>query len=139
MEQKRKELDLKLKICGMCKTPIPKNHRGWTCEECTRKRQKEYRENCRSKATKVYDSKRWKDTRHSVRKENPYCEYCLEIGQRTLATEVHHIIKVSSGDDSTHYDKNNLLSLCHKHHRLVENMTKEQIIESILKDKQNLK
>ena len=122
--------ELKLKLCAKCKKMIPRNHKGWYCEECKSRNRKEY--NHYDYTSKIYDSSRWKNTRKKIRQENVFCEVCQELGYKgVLATEVHHIIKVIHGDDSTHYDPSNLISVCNRHHKMIEGMSKDQLIKAL--------
>ena len=121
----------RLKPCmGLCCNQlIPQETKGGYCDKCKPKRNKEYR---REDTQKIYDNKRWKKVRDSVRKSNPFCEVCMELGIRGIpAIEVHHIIKVTEGNDETHYNPNNLLCLCDKHHRMIEGMSKEELIKAL--------
>ena len=58
----------------------------------------------------------WKRLRDKYIMQQPYCEQCLKYGKQTLATQVHHIIPVINGGTN---DKNNLMSVCEKCHRLI--------------------
>lgn len=120
--------ELQFKLCSECKTMIPKSTYKSLCPKCKSKKAKEY--NTRAKA--VYESKRWKTVRDKMRRENVFCEICKEIGDKLrLATEVHHIIKANYGMDDTFYDESNLISICNEHHRMIEGMTKSQLIKAL--------
>ena len=120
--------ELQYKLCAGCKSMIPKSTKGWYCDNCKKKN----RSNYTNDAKKVYDSNRWKKTRDKIRRENVFCEVCTELGIKgVLASEVHHLIKVNSGLKETFYDENLLVSVCHRHHLMIENMTKEELIKSL--------
>lgn len=50
------------------------------------------------------------------------------MGVVKRADAVHHIIKVADGNNSTHFDLNNLVCVCDKHHRKIEGLNKEELI-----------
>lgn len=119
---------LQFKLCASCKSMIPKNNKGWYCRNCKSNNRKENK-NIYNKENKIYSSNKWKKTRDRIRKSNVFCEVCQEIGIKgILATEVHHLIKVGFGNKDTHYDENLLVSVCNRHHKMIENMTKEELI-----------
>ena len=118
---------LQYKLCAGCKSMIPKSTKGWYCNDCKKKN----RSNYTNQAKKVYDSNRWKKTRDKIRRENVFCEICMHFNKRKMATEVHHLVKIRAGLEETFYDENNLISICHEHHLLVENMTKEELIKAL--------
>ena len=118
---------VKMKLCAGCKCMIPHGNKGWYCSSCKSKNRKEY-----NSYADVYESHRWKKTRDRMRKQNVFCEVCQEIGIKgVLATEVHHMVKVSLGDKDSYYDENKLVSVCHRHHKAIENMTKDQLIKAL--------
>ena len=124
--------NIRLKLCSGCKTMIPKDNKTSYCSKCSSKRRKEHH-SIYAKENDIYGSVKWKNTRKRIRQENVFCEVCQEIGYKgILATEVHHIIKVIHGDDSTHYDPSNLISVCNRHHKMIENMSKEQLIKALM-------
>ena len=66
--------------------------------------------------TKIYNSKRWKDTRAYVLSLNPFCAECAENNRVTPANQVDHKKTLGeiylSGDYDDAYDIDNLQSLC---------------------------
>lgn len=60
----------------------------------------------------VYNSKRWKGLRQTVRKEQPHCAVpgCMQ-----LWTDLDHITPLSVNDENP-YDRQNVQGLCRKHH-----------------------
>ena len=118
---------LKMKLCAGCKCMIPYSNKGWYCPKCKKKDRKEY-----NPYAEVYGSNRWKKTRDKMRRENVFCEVCQEIGIKgVLATEVHHLVKVSLGDKDSYYDESKLVSVCHRHHVMIENMTRDELIKAL--------
>ena len=67
---------------------------------------------------------RWKQKRREVLKEFPYCQFC---GKRD-GLQVHHIVPYRITQDN---GKDNLIPLCHKHHKELETITHEiEIVEN---------
>lgn len=65
----------------------------------------------------IYNTKKWKDLRNSYIEAHPICEICGE----NEATQVHHIVKFSSGKSNKEieklaYDYDNLMALCKNCH-----------------------
>lgn len=65
----------------------------------------------------VYNTTRWRNLRIWHLMQFPLCEYCL----KNLATEVHHIKEISSGNSIEEYeelgfDEANLKSICSQCH-----------------------
>lgn len=74
----------------------------------------------------VYNTKRWKSIRIEKLKKNPLCEICLEKGVIKLATDVHHIIPISTGKtiqdkQRLGFDLNNINSVCEECHKDIHN------------------
>lgn len=67
----------------------------------------------------------WKKTRDSAIKRQPFCALCGTFNN----IQVHHIVPFRLTKDNS---KNNLVSLCVKHHKIVETITHD--IEHIEKD-----
>ena len=123
--------ELRYKLCAKCKSIISKSKKGWYCDKCNSINRKEYKETY-NKEEKIYSSNRWKKTRDTMRKNNVFCEVCQELGIKgVMATEVHHLVKVGLGNKETYYDTNQLVSVCHRHHLMIENMTKDELIEAL--------
>ena len=70
--------------------------------------------------TKIYNSKRWKDTRAYILAEQPFCVDCEKEGRVTAATDVDHINNLTniykSGDFDEAYNIDNLQPLCKRCH-----------------------
>jgi 5-methylcytosine-specific restriction protein A len=65
----------------------------------------------REQVLKVRNSRQWRDkTRPQKLLFEPRCEYCLEKGKLTEATEVDHIIPLEAGGSP--FDPDNLKSTC---------------------------
>ncbi len=62
-----------------------------------------------------YDCARWRKARLMHLREHPLCAACLQDGQYTAASHVHHVIELAS-DRGLALDGHNLQSLCHSHH-----------------------
>ena len=79
-------------------------------------------------SAKYYNSKAWKTLRNLYIREHPLCEMCLNEGKTTPAEEIHHIVPFLTGLTAQQRwallsDKNNLMSLCSKHHKEIHKMT----------------
>src|SRR5688572_14863534 len=57
----------------------------------------------------------WRRIRDAWLAEHPLCVYCQAEGRVEVAREVDHIIP-HKGDDILYRDRNNLQSLCTRHH-----------------------
>lgn len=123
---------LQMKLCAKCKSMIERSNKGWYCKRCKSENRKEYNNALYRKDNELYNSTRWRKTRDSMRKNNVFCEVCQEVGIKgVLATEVHHLVKVGLGNKDSDFDMNQLVSVCHRHHVMIENMTKDELIESL--------
>ncbi len=60
---------------------------------------------------RLYDTKEWKNIRHSKLQKNPVCEYC----NQTANLEIDHICDHNNNID-LFLDIDNLQTLCHHHH-----------------------
>lgn len=58
-----------------------------------------------------YCSKRWKDLRRAVIREQPFCVSCYPRGLRVITEEIDHIRK-HGGDPALFWDRANLQGLC---------------------------
>lgn len=61
-----------------------------------------------------YDSSLWTETRRRKLSRNPFCEICSELGIRTPAVAVDHILAIAKGGHPT--EDKNLRSCCTPHH-----------------------
>ena len=71
---------------------------------------------------KFYNDIRWKNLRNWYITEHCLCEECLKNNIATPATEVHHIVPWSRGENAYEMynlllDPNNLMSLCKHCHK----------------------
>lgn len=107
--------------CGpRCNELIPQGKMRF-CSECARKYNKEKSYKQDKRIRKFYGSQRWKKIRAEVLTSEPFCSCCKEYGYIEIATEVHHLHhKLVDCDDAMATDKDNLVSLCHKCHDLLE-------------------
>jgi 5-methylcytosine-specific restriction protein A len=62
---------------------------------------------------------RWDKLSRAKRAASPLCERCERLGLVTVATEVHHVQKVSQRPDLKH-EWSNLMSVCRKCHEILE-------------------
>lgn len=87
-----------------------------------------------------YNTTRWKKVREEVLKKSNYmCEICKQLGILNYEDiQVHHIEKIIDNPYKM-YDEDNLLVVCRKHHREVEGMNENEIIEYVNLIKCNLK
>ncbi|MDA8227032.1 MAG: HNH endonuclease signature motif containing protein [Desulfitobacterium hafniense] len=103
----------------------PKRPCSYTgCPELTNRR---YCEKHQKEIDKQYNKERqplmkrrygraWKRIRDRYIKANPLCEECLKNNKTNVANEVHHIIPLSKGGDSSN---ENLMSLCTSCHSTI--------------------
>lgn len=71
-----------------------------------------------SAAERGYDHA-WRKLSESKRANDPLCEHCLRHGRTTPASEVHHIIPITTAP-RLRLDYDNLMSVCHPCHKLLE-------------------
>lgn len=118
------------KRCSRCGKRIIS---GTTCE-CAKKRYKEYDRNYRDKASKnFYNSSEWLKIRgHVLERDEEIDVYIyMTTGEILLADTVHHIIPLKD-DWSKRLDEENLMSLNHDTHSMIEKKykdSKEKMIE----------
>jgi 5-methylcytosine-specific restriction protein A len=62
-----------------------------------------------------YKTKEWNSIRLIVLANNPYCEECLKLGVKTIATDVDHIIDIKDAPERF-MDMANLQGLCRPCH-----------------------
>jgi 5-methylcytosine-specific restriction enzyme A len=86
----------------------------WRGNDSTRK------QDTRPSAGKRGYGRRWSAFRQRYLIGCPYCADCLKNGKRTIATDVHHIEKVTQAPHRM-YDADNLMSLCRMHHQIRTN------------------
>ena len=77
--------------------------------------------NKKDKQKYVYNTLRWVNLRIEKLKNNPLCEVCKSKNKITLATQVHHIIFLSTGStreelETIGFDYENLKSVCKECH-----------------------
>ena len=71
----------------------------------------------------IYNTGTWKALRLEYLRLNPLCEECKSKGKIMAASEVHHIIPISTGKNINEkqtlgLDWNNLMSLCDNCHKI---------------------
>jgi len=64
----------------------------------------------------LYNSYKWRKQRRIYLNVNPLCVHCLELGIKTAATVVDHVVRYKEGDDF--FDQNNWQPLCERHHNV---------------------
>lgn len=77
----------------------------------------------------VYNTNFWRKLRLEYLRLNPLCEVCKSKGKVCAASEVHHIIPISTGKNINEkkqlgYDWNNLKSLCSACHIIEHQQSK---------------
>lgn len=122
---------MKYKGCPRCKIKMPLEVKG-QCEECKRSKYK-YLKTLpsvkRDRVQKVYTNPQWKKIRlEAIKRANGLCEVCKAQGRIKAGNEVHHIVKVASGNSDTNYDLNNLIYVCTRCHRAIEGINIEEIL-----------
>lgn len=71
-----------------------------------------------SRIEKFYSSKAWQKLREYIKaRDNYLCQDCLKEGRIRAASQVHHIIPILRDWDKR-FDEENLISLCHEHHKI---------------------
>ncbi len=125
---------MKYKGCPRCKRKMLLEVKG-QCEECKRSKYK-YLKTLpsikRDRVQKVYNNTQWARIRlEAIKRANGLCEVCKAQGRVRAGNEVHHIVKVTNGNNDTHYDLNNLMYVCTKCHRAIEGMNVEEIFKYI--------
>lgn len=111
------------KRCSRCGQRIVS---GSTCP-CLKKRHVEYDKYCRDKESKkTYDGKKWKKARDEALRLDGGIDVYLYMseGQIVIADSVHHIIPIKE-DRSRTYDIDNLMSLHHDTHSMIEQKYKK--------------
>ncbi len=78
-------------------------------------------EDYRGKSSERYGW-RWDELSRAKRAANPLCERCEQFGLVTVASEVHHVEKVSKRPDLK-YDWGNLMSVCRSCHEIMEEVS----------------
>ena len=68
-------------------------------------------------AVRLYNSYEWKVLRKEQLEKEPMCMDCMLNNIIKVATDVDHI-QPHRGDPKLFFDKNNLQSLCKKHHSM---------------------
>ena len=116
---------MKYKGCPRCKRKMPLEVKG-QCEICKRDKYK-YLKTLpsikRDRVQKVYNNPQWSKTRlEAIKRANGVCEVCYAKGRLREGNEVHHIVKVSKGNNDTNYDLDNLIYVCTSCHRAIEEM-----------------
>lgn len=93
-----------IKLCAKCKKPIVYPNRY--CLKCQSIYEEEVKENERltnrrynqkrdKKYIRFYNSNEWNQLKNKRLQDSNYmCERCKELGKRTIATEVHHIVPI---------------------------------------------
>lgn len=115
--------------CTKCKVKIPFGETY--CEKHKPKRQ--HYKNYKKKLNIVEEDKgkmsarRWREVRAQVlTRDLGCCRMCLLNGySETRNLEVHHLLKRVDREDLT-YNINNLVTLCAKHHRQLEDLPLEE-------------
>lgn len=103
------------------------------CE--SQKKHEKLKSDIEIKCDRFYQSREWRKVRREVLKECNYmCEMCNQLHTVRLADAVHHIVKIRE-DWSKRLDIDNLLCVCDEHHKIIEGMTKEEILKYVDKNK----
>ena len=74
----------------------------------------------------LYGSTAWQRLRVAKLVANPLCQRCEALNIITLAEEVHHLLKFMNQKTDAEkvlyfYDYNNLMSVCKKCHKILDN------------------
>ena len=127
---------MKYKGCPRCKRKMSLEVKG-QCEECKRNRYK-YLKTLpsvkRDRVQRIYNNPQWTRIRlEAIKRAKGLCEVCKAQGRLREGNEAHHIVKVTNGNNDTHYDLNNLIYVCTKCHRAIEGMSNKEIFEYVSK------
>lgn len=92
-------------------------------------KRKEVKKDTKDTYQNYYNSRKWRSLRESKLKYNPLCEIHNYDGETAMATEVHHIQKISNGRNDAErkhlaYDYDNLMSICGACHTKLHKMIK---------------
>ena len=99
-----------------CSYPgCPKLTHSRYCEKHQKQVDKDYNK-ARQPLMKKRYGRTWKRIRDRYIAAYPLCEECLKDNKTTQATEVHHILPLSKGGDSS---DDNLMSLCTSCHSTI--------------------
>src|SRR5262245_66467279 len=64
--------------------------------------------------SRLYDKRRWHRTRRRQLMREPLCRVCHAFGLIVVASDVDHVVPLTSG--GAEFDPDNLQSLCKLHH-----------------------
>lgn len=119
------------KLCYDCGDKMPLDKKGLYCDKCRRNIRININKRTNNNETqKVYNKSIWRKVKaEALKRSNHMCEVCRVKGKVTPADHVHHIIKVSDGNSSTHYNLDNLIAVCAKCHNKVEGMNMKSLVE----------
>jgi len=114
--------------CGRCGKKIPS---GTRCN-CHKERHKEYDKYSRDKESKkFYDGKQWRTVRAYVLSIDEIDVYLyMTTGEVEVANEVHHIVP-RRDDRAKELTIDNLISLTHSTHSMIEKRYKKNKDETI--------
>lgn len=104
---------------------------GYKCYKSTQEKAIEKR---------LRSTRKWTDMSKSIREDCQYlCEVCRSYGVYNYDNlEVHHIIKVKD-DPSKLLDRDNLICLCQRHHKMADNgEIGENYLREIVEKRENL-
>ena len=71
------------------------------------------REEYRANGGRPYDKAAWRKESKQKRADSPLCEDCLRAGKVTVATQVHHTVRLEDGGDLLDSETMSLCGLCH--------------------------
>jgi 5-methylcytosine-specific restriction endonuclease McrA len=102
------------RVCSRCRTLVP-GGQECACQRARRmarlRQQDQYRGSAHARG---YD-RAWRDARASLLNQRPLCAHCFEQGVVTIATQVHHVVRVRT-DATRRLDAENLVPLCRRCH-----------------------
>jgi len=100
------------KECRYSRCKNAQTHRGY-CGEHQDKAVGWFRTTTKSRHQRGYGTE-WVKARTVKLKTNPLCEYCLEVGVYTTATEVDHVLALALGGSHKQDNLKSTCSSCHK-------------------------
>lgn len=126
---------MQYKLCNNCMSKIPRDIKGNLCNNCSKERYKAIKQykrenNIVNKEQKIYNKNIWRRVKNeAIKRAKGLCEVCYTFGINKPGDEVHHIVKIKDGDNSTHYDIDNLVYVCKKCHKAIEGLDKTELIK----------
>lgn len=105
------------RVCSHCRRLVTAGQ-VCACQQAARSERLRRQDDARGSASRRGYDRAWRDLRASLLARRPLCERCLARGVVTVATQVHHVVRVRA-DASRRLDAANLVPLCSRCHARV--------------------